>query len=159
MRFAKHQSALTIALTMVLLLTGAHSNPIDTTPVVVERRGLCTGTGPGVCNLGVAFWLDPTTPNDADDYVFSATIFDRYCNVIGFQDYPSAGECIFSQLPYAVCLDQLDIETQQITFRYAGQTISSNQGECSCTALGSEECWVNGVYYDGDICCQCAFNC
>jgi hypothetical protein len=163
MRYFTSLPAQAGALIFAFLVTGAMSSPIDTSAAAprdeetanIFKRGLCTGTGPGVCNLGVATWDYPDIP----DIVTSVSVFDRWCNRIGAQPYPTASQCFYSQLPYSVCMDELDAASRTIVFRYAGQTISSRNGQCSCSDSGGTRCWVNGIGYSGTHCCQCAFNC
>lgn len=156
MQFSNRQSASVIALAFLSLLTGVDSTEIDTATTNIESRALCSGTGPGVCNLGVAIF-DGT--DGLGTFVTSINAFDRYCNSIGFATSWEPGDCFFSQLPYAICIDEMDPVSQTISFRYADQSISSSRGQCYCSSSGGLDCWVNGTPYRGTTCCQCAFNC
>jgi hypothetical protein len=162
MHFLRSQAALASILMLTSLLTGALASPIDKSVVTdnpphIFRRAMCTGTGPGVCNFGVSIIVDQMPGWDT---VGQVGIFNRWCNQIGFvPNNWQPGQCFGSQLPYTVCVDEMDAPSRTITFRYAGQHISSRNGQCHCEATNGLYCWVSGKAYQGSVCCQCAFNC
>ena len=114
----------------------------------VIKRGLCSPTGPGVCNFGVEN-VEPTL-SDIAQYVY---IFDRYCDQIGHVDNPpSLPYNLYSQLRYTVVITALDRSfSPHIAFRYGAGNIDSNRGQCACggCSSGLAAC----------VECQCAFNC
>lgn len=121
----------------------------DNTVVVrdISKRGLCTPTGPGVCNFGVEVFIPPFS-----DIEYNAFIYDRACNQIGFSEDPYVGSCIYSSLPWAVCIRRMQGGPNDPSFAmaYSNTGVDSEHG-CSCSGCSS------GL--TGATCCQCAFNC
>ena len=117
---------------------------------MVIKRGLCTPTGPGVCNFG----LENQEPA-LSDITQNLYIFDRYCDVIGSTYEPDSLPFSFtSQLKYVVVVYEADTLTSccpRIKFAYAGQTIDSANGQCACGGCS------DGLA--GCESCQCAFDC
>jgi hypothetical protein len=88
MHFLKSRTALASTLALASLLTGAVSSPIDTavvsprddnTPETLFKRALCSGTGPGVCNVGYSLWNYPGQPEF--NSISTVQVFNRYCQV------------------------------------------------------------------------------
>lgn len=100
----------------------------------VIKRGLCTPTGPSVCNFGVE--NNEPTLSDIEQRVY---IFNRYCDVIGYTSTPpSLPYDLYSQLPYTVVITALDRSfSPHIVFKYGGDNIDSNRGGCSCSSCSS----------------------
>jgi hypothetical protein len=100
MHLLKHQNALASVLIFASFLTGAVSSPVDTavvvsrddnTPETLFKRALCSGTGPGVCNLGVSMYDYPGQTEF--NTIETVQVFNRYCQEIGMDRPPIA--CVY----------------------------------------------------------------
>jgi hypothetical protein len=123
----------------------------------IVKRGLCTPTGPGNCNLGLQFY-DPyigknrrDLPRDVYQPDLNTYIFDRYCNIIGQYDGMTAGVGMDSELPWVmVCVAVGGTVTSPTwDFHYSNEDINYVR-DCSCS-----DC--SNTYIS--TCCQCAFSC
>lgn len=124
---------------------------------------ICLGQGVGSCNLSV-YW-SKIIP---DQGVSTIEIYDHNCNRIGRGEnvQVKVNPCVFSQLPYAVCVDFNSASYTKsgdhgqfygppivVTFqaRYGGESVGSAivGGDCSC-----------GTNTDtAEAACLCGFDC
>ncbi|PYI19106.1 hypothetical protein BO99DRAFT_402938 [Aspergillus violaceofuscus CBS 115571] len=108
---------------------------------------MCSGTGSGYCNLGIASYIPSSGTK-----IRQAFVYDRYCRGLGARPFDSdTGKwSVYSLLPYTV---ELSItgggRIPDGSFMYAGRkTDLGKKMYCrACSGLGDWEC------------CQVAFDC